>query len=41
MEGPGGEFAVQNFRWIESGAFLMGSPVDEPERSGIEGRSTK
>jgi hypothetical protein len=22
----------QDFRWIEPGTFLMGSPVDEPER---------
>jgi sulfatase modifying factor 1 len=32
-----GESVVQNFRWIEPGAFLMGSPVDEPERLDSEG----
>lgn len=26
----------QNFRWIEAGCFLMGSPSDEPERSDNE-----
>ncbi len=36
-ETPGGESVVQNFRWIEPGAFRMGSPDDEPERAGNEG----
>ena len=27
---------TQRFRWIASGDFLMGSPSDEPERSGAE-----
>lgn len=26
----------QDFRWIELGTFLMGSPKDEPDRSGVE-----
>ena len=29
--------AVQRFRWIEPGAFLMGSPDDEPEHEEDEG----
>jgi len=29
--------AVQRFRWIEPGEFLMGSPDDEPERFDDEG----
>ncbi len=29
--------AVQRLRWIEPGAFLMGSPADEPERHSDEG----
>ncbi|MGZ5007357.1 MAG: formylglycine-generating enzyme family protein [Methylobacter sp.] len=37
LEIPGGEPVVQNFRWIESGTFLMGSPDDEPERFSNEG----
>ena len=37
LEAPGGESVVQNFRWIEPGAFWMGSPDDEPERDGDEG----
>jgi len=36
MDKPGGESVVQNFRWIESGTFLMGTPDDEPERSDNE-----
>ncbi|NTU43673.1 MAG: SUMF1/EgtB/PvdO family nonheme iron enzyme, partial [Nitrospirales bacterium] len=36
-EAPGGESVVQNFRWIEPGTFLMGSPDDEPERHDNEG----
>ena len=35
-----GEISVggvsQRFRWISPGRFLMGSPVDEPERDGAE-----
>jgi formylglycine-generating enzyme required for sulfatase activity len=37
METPGGESVVQSFRWIEPGTFWMGSPDDDPERSGDEG----
>jgi len=29
--------AIQRFRWIEPGEYLMGSPEDEPERDGDEG----
>ncbi|MBF0187010.1 MAG: SUMF1/EgtB/PvdO family nonheme iron enzyme [Magnetococcales bacterium] len=28
---------TQKLRWIPSGSFLMGSPKDEPKRSGVEG----
>ena len=37
METPGGESVVQNFRWIEPGAFWMGSPDEEPQRYADEG----
>ncbi|MGZ4976828.1 MAG: formylglycine-generating enzyme family protein [Methylobacter sp.] len=37
LEIPNGEPVVQNFRWIEPGTFLMGSPDDEPERFSNEG----
>ncbi|RJF85259.1 formylglycine-generating enzyme family protein [Azospirillum cavernae] len=34
----GGESVTQRLRWIPPGRFLMGSPDDEPERGGNEGR---
>ncbi|HRX62906.1 MAG TPA: formylglycine-generating enzyme family protein [Candidatus Competibacter sp.] len=37
VENRQGYKVTQRMRWIEPGTFLMGSPEDEPERSGAEG----
>ena len=37
VEGKHGERVVQRLRWILPGTFLMGSPVNEPERQDREG----